>query len=115
MRLAYEAFEELLEFRKRGKRKYTVRKYRRARHAYISTLTFFFDVNHAYSKIFCATIVTYAPVNTMMTMWITLGYVDLERNGFIGFFIVYHLFFIFFLHFFSPIALEQFTGLGMCC
>ncbi len=80
--------------------RYSSAKYYRARKEYISTLRYFFAINHDYGRIFFATVIIFAPVNAMMTMWVTLGFVDLEKNGFVAFYVVYQLYFMLVLHLF---------------
>lgn len=92
--------QSFLQLVKLSNQRYSSLRYTKIRATYIHTLQYFFKINHDYGKLFLATIMIFAPVNAMMSMWITLGFVKLENNVFVAFFIFYHLYFIFVLHLF---------------
>ena len=65
---------------------------------YIETYVFFFAINQMYGKLILSYLFCFLPINLLMTMWLIHGFVELENNFFMTFFVAYQMVFIFVIH-----------------
>lgn len=64
----------------------------------VQNLQFFFEINRMYGKTFLVCMVIYCPVNTLFTVWLTHGKVQLQHSFTILFFVIYEFNFLFSIH-----------------
>lgn len=70
------------------------------RRKYAHKLVHFFALNKMYGRVFLAILCGCAPITALMTVWVTLGQVEMEKSFFVLFFVTYGYLAMFVIHLF---------------
>ena len=80
------------------KRYITNRALRRYRRVFGGNLRFFFRINEMFGRLFLASLIVCCPISIVFTLWFVLGYIPLENNFFMCYYIFYQFVYIFVGH-----------------